>query len=306
VLPMLWLLIPQGRRAVVRCFATCGAIIVATAAFFGPGPFLLWTVSGNRGYLKVVGPVWPMLLRGFGMTIGFVFFNVGLVLFAWLTSALRHKREQIDLWLWLASGVFAVVAGFRFFGHYYLHLLPPLALLAAGSVPVHVERLTRKVIAVLVVPSVGFVLGSIGAIWARPTAQYPAVAKLITRIAPRNATMLVWGQLPELYWASGLEPGTRFIHTGFLTGNSGGRQQGLATSADGLPGAWEMLQDDMSRHLPTVIADTTPAGVRGSQYYPLRGTSIWPTVRKNYKLVARIDHVDVYERKPLVGAGRAT
>jgi hypothetical protein len=115
------------------------------------------------------------------------------------------------------------------------------------------------------------------------------------RIAPQGSTLLVWGQLPELYWASGLDPGTRFIHTGFLTGNSGGRQQGVSTASDGLPGAWDMLKADIKTHPPTVIADTTNADVRGSQYYPLRATSIWPIVKSQYRRVAVVDGVQIYD-----------
>jgi hypothetical protein len=291
-LPMLWLLIPQGRRAVARCALTCAAIVVATAAFFGPAPFLLWTVSGNRGYLKVVGPVAPMLLRGFAMTIAFVGFNLGFVVLAALA---KRNRENVDIWLWLASGVVAVLAGFRFFGHYYLQLLPPLALLAAGTIPLRDIPARRLAMAAIALPSAVFVFVGLLTMRARPTASYPTVASRIMHLAPQGSKMLVWGQLPELYWASGLDPATRFIHTGFLTGNSGGRTQGAATASDGLPGAWAMLEEDISKHLPTVIADTTNADVRGSQYYPLRATEIWPVVKSHYDKVATVDGVQIYE-----------
>jgi hypothetical protein len=116
----------------------------------------------------------------------------------------------------------------------------------------------------------------------------------------------VWGQLPELYWASGVEPGTRFIHSGFLTGNSGGRQQGAANSSDGLPGAWTMLEQDMAAHPPTLIADTTAAHVRGSQYYPLQRTPIWPVVQREYREVEVVDNVAIYEVRTVPVSGSAS
>ena len=67
-------------------------------------------------------------------------------------------------------------------------------------------------------------------------------------------------------------------------------------AADGMPGAWEMLEDDMHQHLPTFIADTTDADVRGSKYYPLRQTSLWPLIKDHYRPVATIDKVTVYKR----------
>jgi hypothetical protein len=295
VIPMAWLLLPQGRRAVVRAGATCAAIIAAVAAFFGPAQFLLWTLSGNRGYLAIVGPVFPMLLRAFAMNIAFVGFNLALLA---LAARARFKRDNIDLWLWVASGIFAVVAGFRFFGHYYLQLLPPLSLLAAGAFPLSRSALRRAAVIGIAFPSVVMILVGLLTLRTKPTGEYPAVASRIRHIAPPNATMFVWGQLPELYWASGIEPGTRFIHNAFITGNSGGRVQGASTSSDGMPGAWEMLEADVSAHLPTVIVDTTNADVRGSQYYPLRKTPIWPVVRADYRLVTTVDHMQVYYLRP--------
>ena len=57
--------------------------------------------------------------------------HVVLVVLAAL--AWRHRREDTDLWLWTLSGFLAVLAGFRFFPHYYLQLLPPLCLLATRT-----------------------------------------------------------------------------------------------------------------------------------------------------------------------------
>jgi hypothetical protein len=44
-----------------------------------------------------------------------------------------------------------------------------------------------------------------------------------------------------------------------------------------------------------VIADTTNADVRGSQYYPLRSTEIWPFVKSHYRWVATVDGVQIYD-----------
>ncbi len=297
VLPMAWLLYPQGKRAIARAAVTCAALIVGVALFFGPAEFLLWTFSGNRGYLAIVGPVFPMLLRAFAMNIAFVGLNVALLVFA---AKAERKRENIDLWLWLASGIFAVIAGFRFFGHYYLQLLPPLALLAAGVVPVDPGVIRRRLTIAVGIPVAAMVLVGFLMLRSKPTAAYPVVAERIKDIVPADGTMFVWGQLPELYWASGVEPGTPFIHNGFITGNSGGRVQGAATSSDGLPGAMEMLEDDVAAHPPTVIVDTTDAHVRGSQYYPLRRTPIWAFVKADYRRVTTVDHMQVYYLRPHV------
>ena len=46
--------------------------------------------------------------------------------------ALDGQRDT-DLWLWTLSAAVSVAVGLRFFGHYYMQLIPPLALLAAGA-----------------------------------------------------------------------------------------------------------------------------------------------------------------------------
>jgi hypothetical protein len=301
-LPIGWILLPQGRKALVRAGLSTAAVLVGTALFFGPSQFFLWTVSGNGGYLKVVGPLLPMILTGVGMTALFLVANGVVIAFA---ARSRNVREQLDLWLWVASGIVAVIAGLRFFGHYYLQLLPPLALLAAGTVPVEIKS-RRVIAAAAIVPAAVFVIASFATLRARNTASYPVVAKQIKRLANTpHSTMFVWGQLPELYWASGVDPGTRFIHSGFLTGNSGGRQQGAANTSDGLPGAWTMLEQDMAAHPPTLIADTTAAHVRGSQYYPLQQTPIWPVVQREYREVEVVDHVALYEVRTPPASGSA-
>ena len=61
---------------------------------------------------------------------------------------------DIDLWLWVASGVAAWAAGLRFFGHYWLQVVPPLVLLAVPVVAGWVSRARTAAIVGVAVPAV--------------------------------------------------------------------------------------------------------------------------------------------------------
>jgi hypothetical protein len=303
-LPVIWWAWRSGgRRAVVRCAAGFVVPIVVAAALFGPAPFLLWTVSGNRGYLALQGSMGTAATRALGMTAALAGLELALVVL--VIVAVRRRSAEPDLWLWLGGSVVAVGAGLRFFGHYYLQLLPPMALIATpGLLAADVVR-RRLLVGVAALPAVvcaavGFVpTGDAGSIPYRP------LAAQVRRVTDAHETMFVWGDLPELYWASSRVPGTRFVHTGFLTGNTGGRPNGTSGAGDALPGAWSMLADDFRRRLPDLIVDTTAADIRQSLLYPMKGTWLWTLVRADYRLVGTLDGVRFYKRADGAGAASA-
>ena len=107
----------------------------------------------------------------------------------------------------------------------------------------------------------------------------------------------MWGHLPEIYWASGARPATRFLSSGFYLGDWGGRPPGNRTADVPTPGARVMLMSDLRVRPPRFILDTTPASIRGSQFHPM--SSIPPFdkfVKHGYRYVRTIDGIAVYER----------
>ncbi|HWC11643.1 MAG TPA: glycosyltransferase family 39 protein, partial [Acidimicrobiales bacterium] len=82
-LPVAWLLFRGGGwRPVARAGLSGSAVIAVTALAFGPAEFLLWTVTGNGGYLALRGSAGATVLRGLGMTWAFIGINLALVLLA--------------------------------------------------------------------------------------------------------------------------------------------------------------------------------------------------------------------------------
>ena len=296
-LPVAWLLFRGGGwRPVVRAALAGSAVIALTALYFGPTEFLLWTVTGNGGYLALRGSAGATVLRGLGMTWAFIGINLALVLLA--VRAATRRTVNADVWLWLAGAAVAVLAGLRFFGHYYLQALPPLVLAAAAALPAVTPTVRRVAfgftgLAAAVMCAVAFLPAN-----ERGLLPYGAVAASVRRLTTPSQTIFVWGEFPEIYWAANREPATRFIHTGFLTGNSGGRPPGTARPEDGLPGGWSLLEADLREHPPALIVDTSEAHIRNSQYYRLDRTAIWSRIRDDYILLGTLDGVRFYRHVP--------
>ncbi|MCA1691000.1 MAG: hypothetical protein LC733_01940 [Actinobacteria bacterium] len=228
------------------------------------------------------------------MTLAFVVLNAVLI---WCcVVAGRRGKVDWDLWLWLAGGAVAVLAGFRFFGHYYLQLVPPLALIAACGLPATRRAWRWAAAGGVLVPVLGMWLFSFFPPNARGIIPYRDVADRTRALTVSSDRIFVWGEYPEIYWAANREPATRFIHTGFLTGNSGGRDANLVRPSDGLPGGWRLLAADLAANPPDLIVDTSRASIRKSDRHPLEETFLWEDVVRDYQLVEVVDGVRLYRR----------
>jgi hypothetical protein len=195
--------------------------------------------------------------------------------------------------LWLLAGFIAVSAGFRYFGHYYLQMGPPLALIASGALArsrptvwVRTALLCAASIAVFLV---------LAAIWhpdiLRPYDNVSAAIK--ARTAP-NDRIFVWGQFPEAYWASDRRPSTRFLTSGFLTNYSGGRSDARIGMAYAEPGAWDDFAADLAKDPPALIVDAS----QGSSF-PLQNFPVFERfVADQYQPVEVVDGAVLYARNP--------
>ena len=127
--------------------------------------------------------------------------------------------------------------------------------------------------------------------------RYESVSEYLVDHVHESDRVLVWGQLPEIYWASGARPATRFLTTGFLTGNWGGRPPSPDTVKEATPGAWDLFFADFAAHPPEYVLDTTPAAIRGSQLFPMsRFPELQRVIDRRYRFVETIDGISIYER----------
>jgi len=246
------------------------APIAVAAVVFGPHDFLFWVFTGNGSYADVHGVLGYAIGLGARETGWFLFGAAAMVVllpFAW-----RRRRDDTDLWLWLGSGVVAVAVGLRFFPHYYLQLIPPLTLLAVrglDSLSTTVRARALAIVTVLaVVPAAYFLVPAFVDGNTKDTTIALDVAHYISRHTSAGQRVLVWGQAPEVYWASARRPATRFATTGFVTGTSGGRPPSHVGSRYAVPGAASDFYADLRRTPPVLIADMSTADQRHASFYP--------------------------------------
>ncbi len=289
----------RGRRGAGDTLLGFAAPVALVALAVGPGQLLFWAVLGNGSYLSIGSA--SALVAGlfFVMTLAFVALNLPILwtlLHAWRE---RSRRDDTDLWLWLLSAAISVTVGLRFFGHYYLQLLPPLCLLTAGALVTLSRRAVTRTVALAAFIAVVF--SALG-FFVQPfneNAEYESMSRYIADHSRPDDRVLVWGHVPEIYWASKAVPATRFLTTGFITGAAGGRSEEDVSEANATPGAWDLFFEDFLAHPPRYIVDTSPSGVRGADFYPIsRFPRLAETVFREYRYVEFIDGFTLYERVP--------
>ena len=182
-------------------------------------------------------------------------------------------------------------AGLRFFGHYYLHLLPPACALAA-QVPAR-----RWVVAFTwLVATTYATLGFFGrTLHGMP--DYRPLADEVRRRTGPDDRVAIWGNYPEVLWAADRRSAIRFVHSHFVTGFSTGRPAGPETVAQATPGAREMMMRDLAAHPPALLIDTSPAGFRDYAHYPMRDfPELAAYVAEHMHPVAMVDGMVLYSR----------
>jgi hypothetical protein len=301
LLPVAWLAWKRrGLRGLIAAGLGFALTLGAAALALGPSRFAYWTVSGNGSYVSLGSAGLRMLGMFAVMTFAWLACNVPIV---WpLPRAWRARTRprpdglsDVDLWWWVLASAVSVVFGFRFFGHYYLQLVPPIALLAAVTLARASTRAVRATIALSLASGVFFSVAGYEVMPFGGEPRYERVAAYVARHTGPDDTVFVWGNVPEVTWRSGRRPGSRFAATGSLvTGNHAGRADAPAPSEID-PQIWRWLLHDLRTHPPAYVVDTTPSGVRGVAKTPLRR---YPEVARwvtgHYHRVGTIDGYTVW------------
>jgi hypothetical protein len=288
-----------GRRPdrVLLVVAGAAATIAAAALVVPFGAFWHWSFAGN-GSVLALGESQQIGRRG---GLAFELFALANVASLWLVLRRGRHREDLDLWLWLATGILAFVAGWRFFGHYWLQVLPPLCFLAGLGAAQCLPATRRKLAVVVAVPAVAAWILAWSPGGLNPTVQ--AMAAYASAHTHPGDRVTVWGDAPEVYWLSGRAPGGAMVSTDFVTGKTAGRPDGPQRLRDATPGARATFVRSLDAHPPVLFFDTSTAGLRGYRSYPL---SLVPAVagfvRSRYTPVGAVHGVEVYR---LTDTGRA-
>jgi hypothetical protein len=282
----------HGGRRLSRAAMVVGATVatIGAVALIVPfGAFFQWTFTANGSLLSDMthsGQIIPRAL------FSALLFLSGHIVVCWLAARRGWHREDLDLWLWVATGVISVAVGFRFFSHYWFQVLPPLCLLAAPAVESYTKLARRVLAGVAIVTTAAFW----GLAWmpqhhADPTALVAAVR---AGSSPQDR-IAVWGSFPEVYWLSGRLPGGAFVLSDFLVGRNGALDDRVPRGHTPTPGALETFLKTMRANPPRLFLDTSTGHVRDYQYFPMSSVpQVAAFVRHHYQRVGVARGVTVY------------
>lgn len=300
--PALYAAWRAGRWRQAAVLVITAVAVVATTGLYAPlGGFWEWNFANSPGFVFAPAGLGVSTVRGLASLGGFVMFHVTIVaclVVAWRRNPpYRKGLADLDLWLWLLTGCAAVAAGLRFFGHYWLQVVPAAVVLAAPVAAGLTARWRRWAIIGLVVPGlVTFALLFVpGSFRHRPdTGPLAAAVDELTQPGDR---VLVWGSYPELLVAADRLPGGALVHMDFVTGRSGGRDDPAQTLAEATPGALDIVLRSVAEHPPALILDTSTSDDLGYERYPL---SIVPQIAElvaaDYTRVGEVSGVTIYRR----------
>ncbi len=208
---------------------------------------IFWTITAH----DVPFIFWS---RAAGHTAAFVGACLPLCLAA--AAALRfdafgpaRRPERFALVSLAVVSAIGVAASGRFYVHYFIQLVPPLALLAA---PIVASSAALR--AWVLVTAAAFVTAA----WiVLPGESMPSdAARYIRQHSAAGDRIFVWGQAPGIYLDAERQPATRYITTFPLTGYIFGPPlPGLDTRSRIIPGAWQHFSEDMTAHPARLIVD---------------------------------------------------
>jgi 4-amino-4-deoxy-L-arabinose transferase-like glycosyltransferase len=222
----------------------------------------------------------------------------------------RDTRTQRLALAWLAASALAVSAGGRYFLHYFLQLVPPLALLAAPAL-CSLPRASRrpKLLATLGVVLPCALTWAMALLDARvrprvaaQTVVYREVGAYLDAHADPAARLFVWGNSPELYHFARRDLGTRFPFCNHLSGKIWGTAGDEPDAPDAqlrpVAEAWPMLLEDLALRRPAWIADAAKGGLdRWEGHAIARYPALREVVARDYDQVATVEGVDLYRRR---------
>ncbi|MEP6604103.1 MAG: glycosyltransferase family 39 protein [Spartobacteria bacterium] len=245
--------------------------------------------------------------RGIVHTLAFIGGCLPLVIGAAMGGRNDHdiwaaKRAERTTLLWLvAASVVGAAAGTRFYPHYYIQLVPPLALLAA---PYYARLWAKRTqpnrwlpgpavsFAWLAATVVTFAFAQSVGLAGRHSL---AMARYVTENSTPSDRIFVWGHSAKTYIDAGRRPACRYVLTYPLTGYVfGAPLPGIDTRKWIVPGAWSNLEQDFRSHPPLYVLDVRTGR---SRQYPIRNFPILAGIlAESYQPVSKTDEGVIYRR----------
>ena len=206
-------------------------------------------------------------------------------------AVLGWWRAPRLLRLWLGAAVVGVIAGGNFHAHYYLQLVPPLAILGGVAVSELVEARRQiawgacaaaAAAALAFAAPLWFVSGvaQAEAIWPRdPHLQSDqAVSAYVKRhTRPHEKIFVVWAAA-DVYYLADRPPAFKYL---------------WYRNVQAIPGALPAAERMLAQRKPAlVVAAQTPLSIDPSSLTTMR------TLRREYRMVAAVAGIPIYRRLP--------
>ncbi len=177
----------------------------------------------------------------------------------------------------LVLACFGVATGGKFFAHYFLQLLPFLAMIVGYACSGPPPSLASKRLRIAGLAILPLVLSMVyGVLEARhDTRENDTARRLAVEVVARSHSqepIFIWGRFPEIYYFADRTPASRFFCVSFVVGMNSYNYE-LPANADQITTAWNrfkaQLLSDLKQRPPAVIIDTSAAGFRQFHKYPL-------------------------------------
>lgn len=290
--------------ATVGIFALAGAL----------SPFWDWVITRNLQHYPAGSPRDALLraAQSIPLCVGSAAVPWFLATRETLRPAFRGPaRLGVVLSLWLSW--IAVSVGWRFYEHYFLQFVAPLALLAspgAASLLQSWPAFTRGRRALLLTGCALPALILLGFSFGRGVAgRYPEqeprareLAAWLSRNTGPEERLFIWGHYSPIYYLSGRLPGTRYVTTSVHVGNFDPGH--LADGVDLAPFRSDrdvaFTIDDLERNRVPLFVDTTRSGIHHWDRVPLSvAPALEEYLRAHYRPVADVGGSLVYRRQGL-------
>lgn len=236
-------------------------------------------------------PLWIIIVKQFFMR---------------LHNANSNKNLIVLLLIWLLGSIFAVMLGWRAYGHYFIQLVLPLSLLAGLFIQSVSSRYIKRSCIYLTILAVIFTLSRInipltyhylGDKNALSDIAYKKVAAKVQEITLPHETMFVWGSGAVAYIYANRRCSSKIIITDYVSG----RQFGVSNEdiGENVNTYIQYLRDEFMKEFtdnpPNVFIDTSPSGYYGYDKFPLQKFAALNTlIQNNYTFYCSIDKMNIY------------
>ena len=287
--------------AVIGTFAGLGAL----------AEFRDWVFRRNLTYGGIPAPRETLLRAGQAILI-----CVGSAIVPWILAVRETARPAVRgparagvaLAVWLTW--IAVSVGGRFYEHYFLQFVAPLAVLASPKAAELVRSWRglsprRRAMTALAcaVPALCLLCYS----FARGIAgKYPeqdprarALAAWLTHNSRPDERLFIWGHYPPIYYLADRLPGTRYVTTSVHVGNfdPGHLPDGVDLSPFRSDRDVALTLHDLEANRVPIFVDTAPSGIHHWDRVPLSTVpALEGYLHEHYALVAQVDGSRIYRR----------